>query len=303
MQLSQSKYWCFTLNNYTESEIEIIVQVFDEGGFKYVMGKEVGEEGTPHIQGYVEHEKRFRPSELKFGELSWNRLHWEKRRGSGIQATQYCMKDGDYSTNIRDIKEPLVKMERKYLTEKQCEIADRFIERAHPLFSREIFWFWEPRGNWGKTKLAMHMVDYMGALLVGGAKKDALCAVAAVVKERGVPIVIFDLPRGEKPDYRAIEAIKNGIFFSAKYESGMCRFNRPHVIVFSNQPPDLRDRDGEETLSPDRWKIEPLSGSDQRSSTPTGVAPLHSIARKRQRQEDHTHTHKAGVSDAVVIEG
>jgi hypothetical protein len=51
---SASNRWCFTLNNWTEEEYVQIVQSFSQGGHNYVIGKEVGENGTPHLQGYVE---------------------------------------------------------------------------------------------------------------------------------------------------------------------------------------------------------------------------------------------------------
>ncbi len=42
----------FTLNNYTELEFTQLLKSFAE--YKYVIGKEIGEEcGTPHLQGYV----------------------------------------------------------------------------------------------------------------------------------------------------------------------------------------------------------------------------------------------------------
>lgn len=49
--------------------------------------------------------------------------------------------------------------------------------------------------------------------------------------------------------YEALEAIKDGIFFSTKYESGMVVFDSPHVVVFANFPPDRTQ------LSADRWRI------------------------------------------------
>ena len=46
-----------------------------------------------------------------------------------------------------------------------------------------------------------------------------------------------------------MEAIKNGCFFSGKYESGMVRFNSPHILVFANEPPERTK------LSQDRWCV------------------------------------------------
>jgi len=51
--MSQSKFWVFTLNNYTPDEYSDISS-FIEGFCDYgIVGKEQGDGGTPHLQGYV----------------------------------------------------------------------------------------------------------------------------------------------------------------------------------------------------------------------------------------------------------
>jgi len=45
-----TRAWCFTLNNYTEEERDALRSL----KCKYIVfGYERGEEGTPHLQGYV----------------------------------------------------------------------------------------------------------------------------------------------------------------------------------------------------------------------------------------------------------
>ena len=62
-------------------------------------------------------------------------------------------------------------------------------------------------------------------------------------------MLIIDHPRsGGRFNYGAVESISNGYFFSGKYESGMCVFNPPHIVVFSNMPPDKNN----EEISKDR---------------------------------------------------
>lgn len=64
-------------------------------------------------------------------------------------------------------------------------------------------------------------------------------------------MAIFDYTRSQEEyiSYEALEAVKNGIFYNNKYESGMVVYNTPHVIVLSNFRPDLSK------LSADRWRI------------------------------------------------
>lgn len=92
-----SKYWCFTLNNYTEIEIGNLETIFSKFDIKYGYGKEVGENGTPHLQGWIESSKKIRPLET-FKEMK--RIHWEKRKGTREQNIKYCAKEGTYKTNL-----------------------------------------------------------------------------------------------------------------------------------------------------------------------------------------------------------
>lgn len=83
---------CFTLNNYTDDEYNLLVN----GTFyRYlIIGKEVGDSLTPHLQGYAVLNKRFRANALK--QIIGDRVHFEARMGSHEQARDYCKKDGDF---------------------------------------------------------------------------------------------------------------------------------------------------------------------------------------------------------------
>lgn len=43
--------WCFTLNNYTDEEIEVFKKAARDCSYA-IIGKEVGESRTPHLQGF-----------------------------------------------------------------------------------------------------------------------------------------------------------------------------------------------------------------------------------------------------------
>lgn len=63
---------------------------------------------------------------------------------------------------------------------------------------------------------------------------------------------MIDIPRSVDIDflsYTGIEEIKNGCFFCGKYESDMVIMPIPHIIIFSNEEPNV------DKLSADRWDI------------------------------------------------
>jgi len=257
-QISQSKYWIFVWNNYTEENLEILVQMFVAAKIKFVMGREVAPEtGTPHIQGYLELPKRGRPSEIDLPDgVVWNKLHWEKRKKTEAQNLAYCTKDGDYVHNGFSIPVATVLVTKDMLQPWQLEIAAAVETPDHPIFGRKIFWFWEPDGRFGKTTLCKYFVDCCDAIIVGGKVADAKYGIAQR-RENGmnIPLVVFNIPRCNNGgvSYEAIEAIKDGLFYSTKYESGMVRYNCPHICVFANVPPELG------RLTEDRWVVRMLA--------------------------------------------
>lgn len=88
--MAQSKRWCYTLNNYTDEERQTLV---DYPNVYHVVGKEVGENGTPHLQGYFVFKTAKRLAAMK--KVS-SRAHWEVAKGSTDANFVYCTKDGDF---------------------------------------------------------------------------------------------------------------------------------------------------------------------------------------------------------------
>jgi len=85
----RSRAWCLTLNNYTEDDIKTI----DGIKCRYIIvGKEVGKQGTPHLQGYIYFDNA--RSFMKMKKLHKS-AHWEPARGTDIQNSKYCSKEGN----------------------------------------------------------------------------------------------------------------------------------------------------------------------------------------------------------------
>ncbi len=259
-QVSPAIKWLFTLNNYTSDDVELLANSELKTVPVMIFQSEVGEEkGTPHLQGYLEFKVKKRPLNLYADVLGHKRTSWLAAKGSREQNVAYCSKDDTHDGKIRyqrGLPRPLVMITREQMRESQLAIADDYKVVEDPVFGREIHWYWESEGGWGKSILCKYMVHQMKAVLLGGANKDALYGIASYVEKHGEgpPIVIFDIPRVNKGgiSYQTLEYIKNGMFFNGKYESGMVLFNSPHVIVFANIEPDY------DKLSVDRWSVKEL---------------------------------------------
>lgn len=89
--MDRSRGYCFTLNNWTKQEKDNIFE--NKKDVKYVVvGEEVGESGTPHLQGFIyfTNKKSFKQVKEHLGV----RAHVERQKGSARQAIDYCKKDG-----------------------------------------------------------------------------------------------------------------------------------------------------------------------------------------------------------------
>lgn len=241
-QISCAKRWCFTVNNYNDNDINDIVKIGSSN--KYIYGLEVAPTtGTKHIQGYIEFNEKIRPKNL----FSNQTIHWEKAKGSREQNIEYCKKGGDFFTNFILSEEIIVSEPYGW----QLNVVNVI---TSPINNRLIYWFWENKGNVGKTSLCKYLCVRHNALLVTGKGTDMKYGIISYIAKHGwaPKIIIIDVPRSIDTDYvsyTGIEEIKNGIFFNNKYESDMCIFNSPHLIVFSNEEPN------KDKLSNDRWRI------------------------------------------------
>lgn len=248
-----SKKWCFTWHVHNSDhkdhmdQEKLLLEIFKD--YIYAFQLERGEEsGKLHWQGYVRAKARFRFKE-----------RWGKKIGGFAQPAKgddednlYCVKEttrvGFNHTNIEVFIDPMAGLEFKPW---QNDIIN--ITRS-PMDRRTIHWFWEPNGKVGKTTLAGHIIMHdKQALLLTGKAADMKNGIVKYIDKNDVkPKIIFmNLVRDNETfvSYQGLEEIKDGLFFSGKYEGGMVQMNPPHVIVFANFEPDLT------RLSADRWHV------------------------------------------------
>lgn len=187
--MSYAKNWCLTWNNYTLQDY-VDFKAFVETYCKYGVSQlEVGESGTPHIQGYIQLKDKKRLGWLKTN-LS-DRVHFELAKGSPESNTAYCSKEG--GTDRYSFGTSISHGQRTDLEQFTAGImsGEQYIEliRAQPTtyvkyargldqlcfklagkrnFKTRVLWFWGPTGS-GKSREAATL--FPGAYWKEGSSK------------------------------------------------------------------------------------------------------------------------------------
>lgn len=119
--------------------------------------------------------------------------------------------------------------------------------------TRTVAWYWDPKGNAGKTFYAKHMCMYKGTFVSTKANAYHVATqIQDVLKNgNGILSVIFNFSRQVECHkvYQAIECLKDGLMTAEKYHGATLVFPSPHVVVFANYLPDITQ------MSIDRWSI------------------------------------------------
>jgi len=168
---------CATMNNWAEKigpeAFEEWIQKVAEETTYFVYGKEVGESGTPHLQMYLEFK-----SSRSFNAVTklLKGCHVEPRKGSSVQASEYCKKEKDFEEFGTIKQKPgtrndLTEIKDRIMTEQACMmdlIQDETIRNYQGLrtaeklltyvererdWKPEIFWYYGKSGV-GKSRLA-----------------------------------------------------------------------------------------------------------------------------------------------------
>lgn len=276
----KTRAWFFTWNNYPGTFGTDLLNCFAKAK-KYVFQQEVGKTGTPHIQGFVE-----------WVNPVWNTSIQEQLPGIWIQKCRnmkasevYCSKVDTKAGKTyyhglmfkNKLIDPLEGLEYFWWQHWLDDII------VGPVCTRTMYWFWNEHGDNGKTTLARHLcIKYpkKRILYVNGSANNIKCAFAKMMEKGNPPeVVIWGIPkeRSDYISYGAMEEIKDGIFFSGKFESGMCQFNPPHVIILANCGPNIGDN-----MSVDKFKVVDIEKETKRSATPHEMK----VEKARQDEED-----------------
>lgn len=252
-QIPPSVRWIMTLNNYTEEELIHISSVVPLYCKFAIISKEIGEEnGTPHLQGYVEFKHKSRPISV-FNKT--NRISWRKALGSRDQNIVYCTKENRWLEFPEEEKIECITYNELYKW--QRELLDIYNQKPD---HRKIHWFWG-LGNIGKSEMVRYLyLNHKVPFSYGGCVNDVMnLAFNNIGKAKAF---VFSLTRKKRNhiSYDALEQLKDGLISNNKYETGCKGINRPHVFVFANFPPE-EDED-EENMSADKIVVHYVEKDD-----------------------------------------
>ncbi len=119
---------------------------------------------------------------------------------------------------------------------------------------RTINYFWDTKGNIGKSKLTKYLAYNKMAKTIKVTTADRLAS--AICQAGAQPAYVVDIPRTVDTTksitgvFEVLESLKNGHVVNNMYGKDNTLFMAsPHVIVFANYPPD------KSRMSQDRWKV------------------------------------------------
>lgn len=125
MSSSRAKRWVFTINNW-EEEDQVRLRALTPDQAEYVVwGRERGEQGTPHLQGFVVWKAaiRFTTAKNRLG----GQCHLEIARGDDTAASTYCKKEEDFE----EYGQITTKQGRRSDLKQFFEEADAFASEHH----------------------------------------------------------------------------------------------------------------------------------------------------------------------------
>ena len=247
---------CFTLNNFTATELEFINKSVSDGNFKYfVCQQERGSAGTPHLQGYAQ---RANPTTFE----AWKRfisirIHIEASKGSAAQNRTYCTKDTDRipGTLIIEKGEIPVPGERcdlaalveasKDVTKSILDVIEadgagflKYHKGVHAIrsafatgrsYKTQIFWFYGATGT-GKTRA---IFDICGDNAYWKQKSGWWCGYDPCTHHD----VVIDEYRADFSKFSFLLSLFDRYPLQVEFKGGNCNFRARRIFISSPKSP------------------------------------------------------------------
>lgn len=273
MEELKTKTWCVTINETDDcplpdnKELRIF---FEEQCTEYVFQKERGlVSGRLHWQCAMKLRVRRRKTtilnSIKVKGFKPHQWQLEPMYGSWEEASAYCLKDDTrvegeliYTNMLAYSGQDVAFLDRKEAHYPwQKELFNIVFNDDVLLFKkphdRKILWFADFGGNTGKSKFTKWIClrNSRAVKVPFGSASQLRSSIISMGPKR---MYMLDIPRtiGQDDDMKAIysllEDLKNGFVVSSMYgKNAVLLMDPPHVVVFSNQFPEIK------RMSSDRW--------------------------------------------------
>lgn len=248
----RAKNWCFTLNNYTEEELEFIKAWDFESLQGAIVGREIGQNGTPHLQGYLQLAERKRMSQLK-SLPGLHRAHLEVAKGSPQANQEYCSKEDENPIKIGNLlsrsQGARTDLEALHESLRGCQplrqiLNDHFnsfvryqrgITAARYLYAKKRDWesivicYWGRTGS-GKTRAVMENLPSQEAVYIhpGGPWFDGY---------DGQEIVLFDDFGGSEFKLTYLLKLLDRYPMQVPIKGGFVQWAPKEIYITSNRAP------------------------------------------------------------------
>jgi len=251
--MSRHRSWCITINNFNQTDWASIKYLFRHAIYA-ICGEEVGESGTPHLQGYCTLSTALSLSAMK---KYLPRAHLLIALGSDLQNQEYCSKQG---TNIYEVGEPRVgqgsrtditelsaKIKNLEITLEDCmfeypEMYVRYSRSLEKMFNAvmkprtvapQVFWLYGKAGT-GKTRFCIdkHPSHYV---------KDGTPWWDNYTQQEAIIIDDFD----NNIPYRTLLRILDRYVYQGQVKGSYVQINSPYIYITCEFPPKFYWEDNE----------------------------------------------------------
>jgi len=244
--MSRHRAYCFTINNFTRTD-EFACQQLVKLSKYIIVGREVGDLGTPHLQGYVHF---MNPCSFDKIKKYLPRAHIEVAVGSDEQNYKYCSKGGDIAIqqgvlsvgqgSRMDLKSvaQIIKSGEISQDEFMFEFPEiyfkysRAVEKMYQatLVNRQVapqvFWRWGLAGT-GKTRYCIenHPNHYI---------KDGTPWWDGYKQQEAIIIDDFD----NQIPYRTLLRMLDRYAYQGQVKGGYVNINSPFIYITCEFPPE-----------------------------------------------------------------
>ena len=185
----RSRKWFITKNEHTKEDMELCEEAIKKSIYHGLV-EEVGKKsGLDHFHLYLEFKN---PKSL------WDLIKWgfvecqcDKAKGNHEQIYTYLKKDKEPRHNLK-LKEKL------WIIEKLRPWQEKVVEICRTVPDlRTVNWFWNEKGNIGKTQLCKYLIVKYDALIIGGKFGDVMNGLHNYYEmyEKYPKIVVMNLGR------------------------------------------------------------------------------------------------------------